>query len=295
MERELWRRVTRALGRLPRWRPRGAVYDNRQILAVLLWPTLHDRGISWACRRENWPMQAWRRALPDQSTLSRRLRDTRLLEDLRGLVRILQRPLGPAVMTLILDGKPLEVSNVSADPDAASGWAAGRYGRGYKLHTLIDAAGRLLGFALHPMNHAESVAARELLDQAAAAGLLPAGARVLADSAYDSNPLYAAAAGHRLRLIAPRRKPGVSVSTSHRQHPDRLAAIRLTEFDPVQAAKLRLERAAIERYFGALASVGGGLIALPAWARRLHRVRAWVAAKLVLNTARHVRRTTLAA
>ncbi len=85
MERELWRSVTRAIRRLPRWWPRGAVYDNRQVLAVLLWASLHGRSVSWACQRGHWPVQAWRRALPDQSTMSRRLRDQRLLEDLRRL------------------------------------------------------------------------------------------------------------------------------------------------------------------------------------------------------------------
>jgi hypothetical protein len=46
------------------------VYDNRTVIAVLLWAALHDRPIVWACQRSSWPVQAWRRRLPDQSTMS---------------------------------------------------------------------------------------------------------------------------------------------------------------------------------------------------------------------------------
>jgi hypothetical protein len=42
----------------------------------------------------------------------------------------------------------------------------------------------------------------------------------------------------------------------------------------------------IEREFGSLTSFGGGLVCLPAWVRRLPRVRNWVHAKLLVNAAR---------
>jgi hypothetical protein len=45
-------------------------------------------------------------------------------------------------------------------------------------------------------------------------------------------------------------------------------------------------RTTVERFFGTLATFGGGLSSLPTWVRRLHRVRVWVAAKLTLNAAR---------
>ena len=124
MERELWRWIVRGLRRLPRWWPRGAVYDNRVVVAVLLWAALHDRSINWATQRSNWPVQAWRRPLPDQSTLSRRLRDPRVLDDLERLAVILQRPV-PADPTVIVDGKPLPVSAFTADKEAKLGWGAG--------------------------------------------------------------------------------------------------------------------------------------------------------------------------
>jgi hypothetical protein len=45
-------------------------------------------------------------------------------------------------------------------------------------------------------------------------------------------------------------------------------------------------RGEIERRFGTRASLGGGLAPLPAWVRRLHRVRSWIWDKLRLNAAR---------
>jgi hypothetical protein len=285
MERELWRWIVTGLKRLPRWWPHGAVYDNRSILAVLLWAALHDRSILWASQRRNWPMQAWRRPLPDQSTLSRRLRDLRVHEDLRCLVRILQRDAPPDGI-LLIDGKPLTVSAYSGDPDAHRGWGAGHLARGYKLHVLIDSAQRLLAWAVQPMNHAECVVARELIQQAADHGDLPPGAVLLGDASYDSNPLYDTAARANLQLIAPRRKQHRAVSPSHRHHPHRLIAITLTERPSPIAASLRNIRGDVERYLGRLATTGGGLISLPAWSRRLGRVRLWVDAKLAVHTAR---------
>jgi DDE family transposase len=295
MERELWRWIVWGLRRLPRWWPRGGVYDNRVVLAVLLWAALHDRSISWACRRAHWPVQAWRRCLPDQSTMSRRLRDARVLEDLARLVAIVQRPLGQVRGPLIVDGKPLAVSGFSADPDAANGWGAGCHALGYKLHALVDSLQRLVAFEVQPMNEAECTCARTLLERAAASGLIPRDGTLIGDASYDSNPLHHAAAQAGLRLIAPRRRPELALCSARRHHPNRLAAIRFTEHDPGWEDMRKRVRTTVERYFGTLATVGGGLFALPTWARRLHRVRAWVAAKLALNAARHTLRHIVAA
>lgn len=295
MERELWRWIVWGLKRLPRWWPRGGVYDNRAVLAVLLWAALRDRSVTWACQRSSWPVQAWRRRLPDQSTMSRRLRDPRVLQDLECLVEILQRRLPAPSGTLIVDGKPLPVSRFSGDREAKIGWGAGRHAWGYKLHAMIDSAQRLVAWVVHPMNHAECTAARELVEKAAERRLIRAGDTVLGDPSYDSNPLHAAVAQTGARLIAPRRRPDRRLATNRRHHPGRLASISYTEGDPSSRVLLKSVRTEIERYFGSLATVGGGLIGLPAWARRLHRVRAWVGAKLVVNTARHAIRQPIAA
>lgn len=295
MEREQWRGIVRGLRRLPRWWPRGAVYDNRAVVAVLLWAALHDRPVSWACRRSSWPMQAWRRVLPDQSTMSRRLRDPRVMEDLSRLVAIVHRGRGRVRGPLIVDGKSLPVSFVSGDPDAAVGWAGGRHARGYKLHALIDASRRVLAFEVKPMNAAECTCAQDLVRRACASWDVPPGTLVLGDASYDSNPLHAAASAVGLRLIAPRRRPDLHLCKNRRHHPGRLASIAFTERDRRWAWLRSAVRTTIERFFGALVSVGGGLGPLPAWARRLHRVERWVAAKLVVNAARQAQRSPLAA
>lgn len=286
MERELWRWIVWGLRRLPRWWPRGAVYDNRSVLAVMLWAALHDRSVTWACLRSSWPVQAWRRRLPDQSTMSRRLGDPRLLEDFERMVAILQRHRRDAAGTLIVDGKPLAVSEFTADPEAVTGWGAGRHAKGYKLHALIDDTRRLLAWEVRPMKDSEQAVACELVARASARGVLPPGAELLGDATYDSRHLYAAAAGAGVRLIAPRRLPGTGVSLYPPSHPHRLAAIAALEGDPSTAAQFKARRATIERFFGVMATVGGGLHALPAWARRIRRVRPWVGAKLALLVAR---------
>lgn len=283
MERELWLVIRSGLRRVPRWWPRGASYSNRQILAVLLWAALQNRPIFWACRRSSWPMQAWRRRLPDQSTMSRRLRDPRVWDDLRLLIDEIQRGLG-TTGTLVADGKPLPVSSVSGDPDARSGWGARVCARGYKLHAIIDRSRRLIDFDVRPMNTAESEVAAEMVTR-----MRPRAGVMLADASYDSNRLYEACEQNGIQLLAPRRKAGTSISRVSRNAPSRLRAVELLEGgDQTHAEHHWKERRTIERFFGTLATPATGLYALPPWVRRMTRVRNWVAAKLAINAARIV-------
>lgn len=206
MERELWRLIRSGLRRVPRWWPRNASYSNREVLAVLVWAALHNKPICWACRRSSWPIQAWRRRLPDQSTMSRRLRDACVWDDLRLLIDQIQRALG-ATGTLVVDGKSLPVSSVSGDPDARRGWGAGVYARGYKLHAIIDRSRRLIDFDVQPLSVAECEVAADMVTR-----MRPRGGVLLADASYDSNRLYAACEAKGIQLRAPRKKPGTSIS-----------------------------------------------------------------------------------
>lgn len=292
MERDLWIRIVTALRRLPRSRRRNACYHDGQILAVFFWAALHDRPVCWACRRASWPPQAWRRELPDQSTMSRRLRHPLMREHLVALLGILQQHYGISTQ-LIVDGKALPVSEYTTDIDARTGWGAGRYMKGYKLHLLIDNTWRVLAWRVRPMNEAEPVVAGDLLRDAAAAQALPTNAVLLGDRAYDSNPLHETAAAHGVQLVAPQKNAAGGVG--HRDHHvGRLRSLRLTKG---HAARRRWgrRRGTIERFFGALASVGGGLAALPPWARREHRTDLWVGAKLIIHAARIGHARSLAA
>jgi hypothetical protein len=287
MEREIWAVVVRAIKRLPPTRPRGAVYTDREVLGVAMWAALHDRPISWASKRCNWPCQAWRRRLPDQSTMSRRLRRPEVLAHMRKLVDILHRG-RPASSTLVVDGKALEVGEHTTDPDARIGRGVSRFAKGYKLHALIDDQRRVLAWRVHPLNKAESVVAQDLLRDAA--DRIQPSSLLLADAAYDSNRLHLRAAVHGVQLIAPRQTPDRRVAVGHKHHRNRLKSVDLTEGRGSRQRNrwFSARRTTIERFFGNLASVGGGLGYLPAWARRLHRCRIWIAAKLVLQTARRV-------
>ena len=287
MERDIWTRMMAALKRLPPTRPRNAVYTHGQILAVLLWAALHDRPVSWACERGNWPMQAWRRALPDQSTMSRRLRHPETLNVLLALLMAVQGDRS-AGEVLVADGKPLELSEYTRDPDATAGRGAGRMAKGYKVHLILDPEAQwVVGHQTHGLNVAETTTAAALVGRPDVP--IPRGSLLLGDALFDSNPLHRATHARGCQLIAPRKQPGTGLG-ARRHHPNRLESIRFTEGKDraVWDRVLGPRRAAIERFFGAWASFGGGLHGLPPWVRRLHRVRVWVAAKLVINAARIV-------
>ena len=290
MERDLWRCVVAALKRVPRTRPQNAVYNDREIVAVLLWAVLHDRPVSWGCRRKNWPMQAWRRRLPGQSTMSRRMHRCEIISALRRTLMIAQGVESKEPSIVLIDGKALEVSDYSRDPDARWGYGVKGYAKGYRLHTLIDENWRVLASRVRPLNEAECTVAQGLLRDAVRAqpSLRSSRALMLGDAQFDSNPLHLRAATLSLRLLAPRRKPTRGIAKTRRHHRGRLTSISVTE-GPGSAARLQWfssRRGSIERFFGALASAGTGLSHLPSWVRRQHRCDLWVAAKLVINAAR---------
>lgn len=293
MERELWCELVVALKRMPRTRPRNAVYTDQEILAVFLWAALHDRPVDWACQRRNWPMQAWRRRLPDQSTMSRRVRSPRFFAAMLALFTELQRGRGHGGV-LVADGKPFELRRHTRDPDAARGRGVGGMANGYKLHLIADPEEEYIaGWQVLALNAAEPTTAAEIL--AACDGLSP-GWLLLGDSGYDSNPLHAVVTERGGQLIAPRKKPGTGLG-NREHHPARLESVRVTEGDEASLWEKILgpARGSIERLFGALASLGCGLSALPTWVRRLHRVRPWIDAKLCIYAARvNIRRRVAA-
>lgn len=290
MERDLWKFVVRALKRVPPTRPRNAAYHDREIVAVLLWAALHSRPVSWACQRSTWPPQAWRRRLPDQSTMSRRLRRPEILRHLRAVVVALQEDGVEASSTLIVDGKALQLSDHSRDPDARVGMGVRRYAKGYRLHVMIDDQRRLLAWRVRPLNEAECVVAQSLLRDAVrwSSRLVRPQALLIGDASYDSNRLHLRAATLRLHLVAPRRKPTQGVAKSRVHHRSRRRSIALTEGVGSGRRRrwLKTKRREIERFFGALASAGTGLSHLPTWVRGQHRCDLWVGAKLAIDAAR---------
>lgn len=287
MERGIWRVVAAALKRLPRTRTVHQLYSSAQVLAVLLWAALHDRSVLWACRRGSWPMQAWKRRLPNQSTMSRRLRDPETLTGLNTVLDIIQAPLPDGDGMLRLDAKPLPVSAFSADKEATRGYGAGDLQRGYKLTTLAQSAMKIVAWAVEPMGVAEDQVGQRVLARAARRGRTRPARLLLADAGYDTNAMHRAARACGLRLFAPRKRPGTGLSPSHVQDPGRVLSLILMEGDRAFNRWQRAARACAEHSFAH--TTASGLGRLPPFVRSLGRARVWVGAKLVTNAARLVR------
>jgi hypothetical protein len=278
MERELWPPLYRCLQEVARdFHQKYVQYQPWVIVAVLLWAALHDRPVSWACEPAHWSGTRLRPArLPDQSTVSRRLRRTatdcflnRLSERLRGE--------GLPALALALDGKPLLVGGNSKDREARFGRAAGHVGRGYKLHAFWGGRPLPEAWEVTPLNEHEARVADRLFAR------LGGGGYVLADANYDASYLFDRAASSGYQLVAAQAddNPGKG---HHYVSPHRLRCIELLrgEF----GRDLYRHRGAIERSFGNATSFGGGLGSPPAWVRTLRRVRQWVWAKLAINAVR---------
>jgi hypothetical protein len=313
MERERWTELSKAVSKVAaRWKEssRRHTHATALIAQVHLWAAAHDRPISWACVSENWESRSRPKVpLADQSTMSRRTRTRSFTAFMDAVGQQMNGDGGgdkPSTTTLIkrIDGKALVVAAHSKDPNAAWGRGAGQKSKGYKLHTIWANRPMPEQWAVTPLNVCEKkIAARLIgrLNDRQGGGGGGGGGYLLGDAYFDANDLYDRAAKQAgCQLVAPRRMPGTGLGKGRRRHsPSRLRSIDLTEppgghnrFGP----SLRCERLQIERDFGNLSSFGGGLSGLPAWSRRIWRVRAWVQAKLLINAARILcRRRALAA
>ena len=285
MERQLWPAVVTAIEQTVQAAPhRRWTFTRNDILRVLFWAVLHDRPISWACRSENWPTPERPPRLPTPATMSRRLRRPEVLAELETLLIRLRRHRRRTLLHYV-DGKPLIVRSHTRDPDAHAGWASGGYAKGYKLHLLADSPADVHAWQITPMNANEPRVAQELVQRCGIQGYL------LGDANYDTNALHATCRERGIQLVAPRRH-GPGRGLGHRPHD--VARVRCVEmleqshtgFGP----QLHRQRPNIERQFGCYSSSAYGLGVLPPWVRRLHRVRLWIGAKLVLLVLHHQRR-----
>ena len=277
MERELWPPLYRLLREVARdFRQKNVTYQPWVLVAVLLWASLHDRTIRWACQRRHWSTTTLRPArLPSPSTLSRRLYGVGTGLFLRALEQRLRDTQDPRLLA-VLDGKPLPVSRVSKDKDARVGRGAGGMAKGYKLHAVWSSRPMPEAWEVTPLNVHELTVADHLIGQLRHTGYL------LADGNYDSGPLADRAMACGYQLVAP---VGANAGQGHRyQSPHRLRNRDLLAGDFGKG--LYQLRGAIERSFGNATAFAAGLGPLPAWVRRLHRVRTWVWAKLLINGVR---------
>jgi hypothetical protein len=278
MERELWPSLYTLLRDLGNdFRQKDVSYQPWVIVAVLLWAALHDRSRSWACQRRHWSTTRRRPdRLPSEATITRRANDIAVGMLLRAIEERIRAAHDPRLLAYI-DGKPLVVGGASKDPEAKCGRGASQMAKGYKLHAIWSRRAVPEAWAVTPLNVNEQVVARELLGRAGGTGYL------LADGGYDGNDLFDRAAQCGYQLVVPLFKPNAGHG-HHYQSPHRLRCIDMlrSEF----GRGLFRGRSEIERSFGNAGSFGGGLGPLPNWVRRLHRVRLWVWAKLLINGVR---------
>ena len=305
MERERWSELVAAIRAVDARfvEDKRVEHSTATVVMVHAFAALGDRPVVWACRRDSWVGSKRPPTLPDQSTMSRRIRTEAFARFQRLVGRRLNgvflgaclgRPDRPPALVRIADGKPLEVPGHSTDRDAAWGRGVGGTRRGYKLHAIWSDLPMPDAFTITPLNVCEKRMCRRLLKRLPpdAAGYL------LADALYDKSSLHDECVYHRHQLICPRIKPGAGLGHGY-QSPHRLRAMEMLEPPPHAGAfgqSLYAGRTAIERAFGHAVSFGGGLAALPAWVRRPWRVRPWVTAKLLINAARIIvrRRVTAA-
>src|SRR5262249_45152169 len=85
MEAQTFRCLQRIVTALPHPRPAGVSYADQFVVLVFLWAALHDRPVYWACDARNWPTKWAIDRLPDDSTMSRRLRTLSVLQLLQRL------------------------------------------------------------------------------------------------------------------------------------------------------------------------------------------------------------------
>lgn len=282
-DRRLWSRIvqlTRSIDRgLPT--PRGGQrYPDRLILRMALWAVWKDRPMCWACERAHYDGRLRMGPLPSVSQFSRRLRSRRFDVLLRRLHRRLARDDHEAMAVGYLDGKPLPVGDATKDPDATTGRGCGRFSRGYKLHALVDALGKICDYRVRPLNEQEQPVAWKLISS------VPPHTLLIADGNYDSGTLYERARARGVQLLTRLRQVPRSPEAVAQMPPGRRAAYEAWEMDPEGTAEIYALRGGVERTFAHLTSCAGGLSPLPAWVRRLDRVQRWVAAKIILHNAR---------
>lgn len=290
MELELWSETSAGISAVGHKWPRRKRdrYCTAQIVRVYHWACLHDRPTSWACKPENWTPQTRPPELPDQSTMSRRTRRADFEQFLQRLGQYMNGKNAKPGIVKVVDGKPLELPNHSSDPDATWGRGVSRTSCGYKVHAIYSGNPMPDEFAITTLNVCEKQMAARMLKRLVAKYIGKTFGYLLGDAHFDASWLfdYCHACNHQ--LLCPRAKPNTAEG-HHYVSEQRRRAIAMLEVPEAVSSfgrDLYAQRTDIERDFSQLTCFGAGLGPLPAWVRRIWRVRHWVYNKLLINAAR---------
>jgi hypothetical protein len=276
------KRLDRSLGKLKRIK-----FSCVLIVKIYLWCVQHDRPQCWGASKCHYNSLFRPRALPSVSQLSRRVRSPRV-QLLLG--KVFQALAGQATASGMsyLDGKPLPVSPVSRDHQAARGHVSGGFAKGYKLHAWVNEDRRILRAAVMPLNQGEAPVARAILAEVPP---FSGDALVLADQSYDGIELFNLLASKNAAFLPALRGIPKHPVNQRQSGPIRMEAVRTWQQATDLARYIYKDRIGVESVFGELTCTGGLLGPLPAWVRTLARVRRWVNAKIILYNARwHAKR-----
>ena len=289
MERQLWKAILQVLKDVDKSRHNPlCTFSATRIVEVWFWAVVHDRPVSWARDKSNWPSHERRKDFPSNSTMSVRLRSTEVRSLLERMEIRVIRSQENSNLVWMIDGKPLPISGCSKDRQAGYGRAAGGKAKGYKMHVILGSNGSVAEWRVAPMNKDERVMARRMLMGATIQGY------VVADSNYDSNKLHAVCdrRGNLQMIVRRRYGPGHGLG-NRKQTAGRIRSKEILENpEPMFGESLMHQRDAIERFFGNLSNWGGGLTHLPPWCRTHRRVHRWIQAKLILTGLKRKRQQT---
>lgn len=283
MELELWSETSAAISAVAvGWaRHSRDQHSTALIVRVYHWACLHDRPISWACKPTNWKPSVRPEVLPEQSTMSRRTRRPDFWQFLQRVGERMNGKIKPA-MVKVIDGKPLELPNHTTDGDATWSRGVSRTSVGYKLHAIFSGNPMPDALAITTLNVCEKRMAARLIKRVGGCGYL------LGDAHYDASWLFDDCHDQNHQLVCPRAKPTTGEG-HHYVSPHRRRAIAMLEVPRAVSRfghDLYDQRTSIERDFSQMVCFGAGLGTLPAWVRRIWRVRHWVMNKLLINAAR---------
>jgi hypothetical protein len=304
MDREIWAAVMAAVrraskrvrvGRGRKGPGRPLTFPNWLVVAMYLWAVWHDRCLGWACDPDHYGRLFRPRNLPGASQFARRVRSPAVQAILQDVHEQL-RACGIASEVGYFDGQPLTVGPASRDPDARRGHVTGGFAKGYKLHAYVNEHRRVVLWSVMPLNTDEKAVALELIDRLPPD---PLGRTLdMADGNYDAAPVHKALAAKGRRLLAypkgqdqvggspaPGNPTGHHPVTLRQMGPARRDAVATWHDHPDLCRHVLHARNNVEGVFSVL-TVACHLGHLPAFARRLERVRRFAGAKIILYHAR---------